>query len=259
MIVRSHNMNIFQWIKKYSKDPKTGLEVLLLLALVTIGYFYIYVYQNMLHINVKFLDLNELMKIGFIEIVIVPLIYYVIIKSDPLQRSTSEKKSIKFFQNQFPSKYLIERCARCVEDENSCPNYIKAGSFDHIKYWFNDIFHGVIEKESPEIVKETFGKGYTCKLVYNSLLFIGIFFLLGVGVILYHHISLYLSGTFKVDVTAFQIIFLLVAVFMIVLIRAFNSPDENKPSGCWHAWREINGIHISWLEHRDGGRLTPGR
>ena len=243
-------MAIFQSIKKYSEDPKSTLEILLLLSSFTIGYFYIYVYQNMLHISVIYTDIKDLMKIGFIDLVIAPLIYFIVIKADPLQRSKSERKAIKFFQNWFPSKYIKDRCGRCAEDEKTCSNHIEAGSGDEISYWFGCIFPE-IEKGSPGIRNQTLRKGYTCKLLYNLIWVIVIFSLLAIVTIVLHHVYLYLSDKFRIDLVVWQIFFPLILLFAIILIKALNSPNESSPSGCWQAWREINQMHIFWLRHHE--------
>jgi hypothetical protein len=238
--------------KKSIEEPKKRLERLLGLSAFVISYFYIYVYQNMLHIKVKLIDLQTLIQMPLISVVILPLIRYLIIKPDPLQRSPSQRKSIRFFQNEFPSRYILGRCERCVENKNSCPNYIKAESYIHVKYWFHDIFHGEIEKDDPRSVKDTFEKGYTCKLLYYLSWILGILAALAIITIVFHHFFLYFIGKFKIDLAAPQILFPLVCLGILILISELNKADEKKPSGCWQAWREINRMHVSWLkEHED--------
>ena len=183
--------------------------------------------------------------------IIIPLINIFIVKSDPLQRGTSQKKAISFFQNEFPSKYILERCQRCIENENSCPNYIKVETYSHNRYWFYDIFHGPIEKEDPRKVSDTYTKGYTCKLLYYLPWILRIFIVLGISTIVFHHGYLYLFGDFRVDLTSVQILFPLVCGSIIILIKILNKPDEKSPSGCWQAWREINRIHVSWLRSQE--------
>jgi len=246
-------MNQTQIAKNKSiEEPKKRLERLLILTAFVGGYFYIYVYQNMLHIQVKLVDFQTLIQMPIIGLVIIPLIRYFIVKPDPLQRSPSRKKPIRFFQNEFPSKYILGRCKRCVEDESSCPNYIRADSYGHVRYWFNDIFHDKIEKEDAKSVSNTFEKGYTCKLLYYSTWILGFLFILALITIVFHHVYLYFSDKFRVELTALQILFPLVGIIMIILTKTLNRSDENNPSGCWQAWREINRIHISWLQsHED--------
>ena len=99
--------------------------------------------------------------LDLIATVIIPLIRYLIIRPDPLQRSPSKTKHIAFFQNEFPSAYILERCQRCHDNEEICENFITEESKTHIRIWMHEIFHGPIEKENPSIVNETYEKGYT--------------------------------------------------------------------------------------------------
>ena len=235
----------------YITEPKERLESLLVLTTLLIGYYFLYVYQNMLHIKVKLISFQTLIQMPIMVLIIIPLIHYLIIKPDCLQRSPCKKKPIRFFQNEFPSKYLLERCERCIENETSCPNYIKAQSYAHIRYWFNELFHGVIERENPKLVKDTYEKGYSCKLIYYLTWILAIFSGLGIVIILFYHLYLYFSGNIKIELTALQIFYPLVCIVIIILIRALNRPDENRPSGYWQAWQEINRIHVSWLKSNE--------
>lgn len=82
---------------KSIEEPKKRLERLLQLSAFIIGYLYTYVYQNMLHIKVNLIDFQTLIQMPLVALVILPLIHYLIIKSDPLQRSPSQRKPIRFF------------------------------------------------------------------------------------------------------------------------------------------------------------------
>ena len=237
---------------KSLEAPKKKLERLIVISSFIIGYLYIYIYQTLLHIKVKFIEFRTLIQMPLITLLIFPLILYLYVKSDPLQRKPSQRKPIKFFQNEFPSKYILKRCERCIEDEKSCPNYIKAESYDHIKYWFHDIFHGAIENENPQIVKDTFEKGYICKLVYYFSWTLFFFSVLGILTIVFHHFYLYIFDEFKFQLSASQIFFPLALIVIVILIKSLNKADEKSPSGCWQAWREINRINVSWLRsHED--------
>jgi len=206
----------------------------------------------MLHLKVALIDLQTLIQMPLVAMVIIPLIYYFIIKPDPLQLSPSKRKSIRFFQNEFPSKYILERCEKCREDANSCPNYIRAQSYDHVKYWFHNIFHGEIEREDPARVKDTFDKGYTCKLYYYSSWILGVFSMLAIITMLIHHVYLYIFKELKFELISVQIFFPIICMSIIILIKILNKSDEEAPSGAWKAWRQINRIHVSWLKsHED--------
>jgi len=245
-------MSAFKKLKSNAiEEPKRRLEWLLILCALVIGYFYIYVYQNILHIEVEFINLQTLIQIPAISVIVIPLIRYLLVKPDPLQRSPSKRQAIRFFQNEFPSKYILERCQRCIEDEKSCPNYIKAQSYDHIRHWFYDIFRGAIETEDPRRVRDTFEKGYSCKLLYYLTWILGFALAIAMITILYHHAYLFIKEGWTVSITALQIFFPLACAGLIILIKIMNNPDESAPSGCWHAWREINRMHVSWLRSHD--------
>jgi len=244
-----------EWINKGIEsisDPKKKLEYLLDISAIAIGYFYIYVYQDILHLHVTLLSMDTILQIPVISLIVVPIILYVFIKPDPLQRSPSNRQAIRFFQNEFPSNYILSRCGRCIEDDRTCQNFIKAESFAHVRYWFNDIFHDVIEKANAEVVKNTFEKGYTCKLVYYLTWIILAATVLSLLTIIFNYIVVSLStGYWLFRYTTLHLIFLIVGVIMVWLINIFNNPDDKNPTGCWQAWREINRIHVSWMQSQE--------
>lgn len=233
-------------LKSYLEDPRKKLDQLLVLSTLVIAYFYLYIYQNMWNLEFELIEFGTLIKMPIMAVVIIPLIHYLVVKPDPLQRSSSQKKAIRFFQNEFPSKYILDRCQRCIEDENSCPNYIKQESFAHVRYWFS-IFHGPVEQEIPGTVKETYEKGYTCKLAYYLKWILTIFIGLSIATIILYHVYLLLFDEFNPQISALQLLFPIACVGIVIIIKVLNKPDEVEPSGCWHAWRQINRIHVSWL------------
>lgn len=241
---------VFEQLVKIKKDPRLKLTILLDIAILAAGYYFFYIYQDIFGLNVPKLNLKSLLAIPLIYILILPLIHYIL--PDRLQRSSSKNKMVRFFQNEFPSLYLLNRCARCTENKTTCGNYIIRKSNAHVKYWFHDIFHGPIEKKNPDIINETFEKGYTCKLVYYTYWILFAFSLAA---------FLTMSGYFLIksiilkklifDLIPLQIISPIVGIIILILICFLNKVDSEKPSGCWHAWREINRIHITWLRKHE--------
>jgi hypothetical protein len=239
-------------LKNYISDPKTQIEYLLNISIIVASYFYIYVYQGILmfHFPVKFVDTGTLLQMSIIVVIVIPLVHFMFLSSDPLQRSHSKRKTIRFFQNEFPSNYLIKRCENCIEDANSCTNYLKRESGAYIGYWFRDIFHGYIEKQNPRIINETFSKGYTCKLVYYLSWVIGGLGFLGLLTIVIDWASAaYSDKIYKFD--GWQIAFPVICFLAIGLIASLNKVDDKLPTGCWHAWRQINRQHISWMKDNE--------
>lgn len=240
------------WIKVFSaiRDPRKRIECLIISSTIVAGYFYIYIHQNMLHIEIPLISYQTLITMPIVTLV-AALALYLFVKSDPLQRSPSNKKAIRFFQNEFPSKYILQRCDMCIEDESSCKNYIKPESFAHVRYWFKDIFHGIIEQQDPTSVTETFEKGYNCKLVYYLKWVMISLLVLSVLTATIHHIFLYFEQALEFDFTNWQILFPVICIMIIVLITVLNRVDDVKPSGCWQAWRQINRMHVSWLKSNE--------
>ena len=233
-------------------DPRKKLDRLLKFTVFFIGYLFVFVFQNTLHLTVDWVSLQKLLEMTAVTLIILPLIYYIIVKQDPLQRSPSKKKAIVFFQNEFPSKFLLERCSRCIENKDSCKNYIEEQSSDHARHWFHDILHGPIEKSNPAIINDTFKKGYTCKLVFALSKIFLISFIIGLLSLIIHHVYIfYIYESFYIEISALQVIFLLACVSFFILIRMLHKYDSDRPSGCWHAWREINRFHLGWLRDNE--------
>jgi len=138
---------------------KRKLELLIGLSALAAGYLYVWVYQFFLGLTVKFIDFQSLLSIPLIALVVFPLVHYLWVKPDLLQRSTFTWKSVRFFQAQFPSNYIRDRCQDCVETPSTCGNFIDPGSADHTNYWLNDIWRGVIAKQYPDRFEETFRTG----------------------------------------------------------------------------------------------------
>lgn len=239
-------------LKEMREDPRQRLELLLNIVALLAGYYYFYIYQDVFNINVPLLSLKSLLAMPLIATVIIPLIRYLIIRPDPLQRSPSKTKHIAFFQNEFPSAYILERCQRCHDNEETCENFITEESKTHIRIWMHEIFHGPIEKENPSIVNETYEKGYTCKLMYYTS---WIFFIFSIGsflTILIPALTNYIfTHNFALNISRVKIISPVFMFIAMLLILYLNSANHDNPSGCWHAWREINRIHISWMKKND--------
>jgi hypothetical protein len=240
---------ILNVIADTSKDPRKMLEALLQISGLLVGYFYIFVYQDVLNIKIKLISLEALVEIPIVAVVIIPLIKYIIVKPDALQRSPSKRKSIRFFQKEFPSNYLLNRCARCVETKKTCKNFVTEENFNHIRHWYK-IFHEKMKKESHGSVEDTYWKGYTCKLLYYLQWILLTAFIASLPLAAVHAYFI-VESRFIGEVNTIQFIYPLICGGMWILINILNKPDKNKPSGCWHAWREINRMHVGWLRDNE--------
>ncbi len=232
-------------------NPRDRLERLLTVSAIVIGYFYVWTFQEFLRIQVAFIDISTLLRLPIITVIVFPLVKYAYVKQDWLQRGRPNLKSVRFFQAQFPSLYIRDRCARCVETAQTCRNFIGPESRDHNSYWLDEIFP-IIKRDQPEQASRTFEKGYTCKLIFGLqvvlLVFIGISIL---TIVWEPAVDLIMRRPASVSLAPKQIIFILLCVLVAGILRALNSPDTNSPTGCWHAWREINDAHKLWMRNNE--------
>jgi hypothetical protein len=237
--------------KQYTTEPIKRLERLLICAGLFFGYSLLFVYQDKLGLGIPSLSLPELLAIPTVALLVIPLVRYCLVRADPLQRSASRSKAVRFFQGEFPSLYLLHRCQRCAEDSSSCPNYIAEPSLAHRRYWFQDVFHGPLKQEDPDNVRDTFEKGYTCKLVYGFMWILRIYAAIAVIVLIAHVVETRLLGLGVYSLTPLQLLFPAVCLAALVLLGLMHRPDLRTPTGCWHAWREINRMHVEWMRQHE--------
>jgi hypothetical protein len=246
-------MAILQKIRGFAlpSDPKTKLQHLLNISAIIVGYFYVWTFQDFLRIQVAFIDLTTLLRLPIITLIIFPLVKYGYIKQDWLQRGRPKLKSVRFFQLQFPSLYIKERCNRCVEAPQTCKNYISPESRDHTSFWLNKIFP-IIKSRQEEDAARTFEKGYTCKLIFGLEVVLLFFVIVSVLTAAWKPVlDLILHKPLVVSVGPLQIIFVLVCLGITGLLRTLHSPDLKSPTGCWHAWREVNDALKLWMRTND--------
>ncbi|MEE9442441.1 MAG: hypothetical protein V3V99_07215 [candidate division Zixibacteria bacterium] len=237
--------------KDYITNPKNRLELLLVNSFVLIAYFYLFTFQDILGISVPLVSFATLIAIPSLSLVGIPLIKVIYISPDKLQRGVGKKKAIRFFQNEFPSNYLITRCQICNEDINTCHNFITKESYDHIRIWFNDIFHGAIMENYPKAVHQTYKKGYTCKLLFHLCGILLFFTVVSVCTYTFYIVTNYHDLEFAVFDYSYQIFYMLSCPSIYGYIKFTNKVNTDNPTGCWHAWREINRIHTSWMKKND--------
>lgn len=80
--------------------------------------------------------------------------------------------------------------------------------------------------------------------------------MLALATIIFHHVFLYFTEVLSLDVQALQVHFPLVCAALWVIIRTTHKANDEKPSGCWQAWREINRIHVGWLRSNESFLLN---
>jgi hypothetical protein len=227
------------------------LQRLLNVSAIVIGYFYVWTFQELLKISVAFIDISTLLRLPIIAIVVYPLVKYGYVKQDWLQRGRPTLKSVRFFQAQFPSLYIRDRCARCVETAQTCGNFIGPESRAHNSYWLDEIFP-IIKKGQKEQASRTFERGYTCKLIFGLQVVLVIFIAISIATIAWKPaFELTMRRPVSVLFAPKHVIFIILCILVAGLLRALNSPDTNSPTGCWHAWREINDAHKLWMRNNE--------
>jgi hypothetical protein len=233
-------------------EPKRRLERLLIVSSVVLGYFYVWAFQEYLKINVKFIDVSTLLRLPIISIIVIPLMLYLYVKPDWLQRGRPKFKSVRFFQAQFPSLYIKQRCGRCNETAQTCRNFIGPESRDHNSYWLSQIWRPIIKRKYKEQFERTFEKGYTCKLVFGLQVAFVFFAAVSILTIICKPVlDLLMRRPFVVFYLPKHLIFVGVCVLVAFIISALNRPDMSSPTGCWHAWREVNDTHRLWLRNNE--------
>jgi hypothetical protein len=233
-------------------EPKARLERLLSVSSIVLGYFYVWTFQEYLKINVKFIDVSTLLRLPIISIIVIPLTLYLYVKPDWLQRGRPHFKSVRFFQAQFPSLYIKQRCGKCSETAQTCRNFIGPESREHNSYWLDHIWRPIIKKKYKEQFDRTFEKGYTCKLLFGLQIALVFFAIVAVVTMISKPIlDLLMRRPIVYFYMPKHLIFVGVCVFVAILISLLNRPDMTAPTGCWHAWREINDAHKLWLRNNE--------
>jgi len=190
---------------------------------------------------------------NLLSLALISFAYYVIVKWDPLEKSSRDWKSVRFYQRQFPSLYIRDRCqVRCAETKETCRNYIKPGRLDHTYYWFR-ILHGQRKRDDPEEFRRTFECGSHCKFVFGMQATLGFLLALGLVVMLLRVAYWRLMGGYEsYPVDRWEMVFAVGCFVAIAVIRGMHKPDEMEPEGCWRGWRDTNQRHMLWLrQHED--------
>ena len=205
------------------------------------------------------------------------IVSIVIDSRDLIQYSKGWFAEADFFQRQFPSKYLLDRCGSC-EKKESCSNHLTNDNF--IPTWFY-----FFNEHLPEYLRNAvLTSGYLCRVVFYVHLFSLSFFYLG---LLYPILSL-INGSFSFWTLAYSgILFvivealffpnrvgkkgerwlsiffsaldpsrLFVAVFVVLGFvnrhRKDSKSEEDEsaldPRGMWPRWKRYNDVQIRWME-----------
>lgn len=235
---------------------KKSLEIQLEVTAFAAAYLYLWTFENLLGLHLRFVRFDIFLKTPLISLVAFPLVFYGYVKADPLQRSHFSWRSVSFFQAEFPSLYIRERCQRC-NMKARCRNFISPTSTDHTTYWLRDLWRPHFGNQHPDEFRNTFRRGYTCKLIFGTELLALTFLALGAITVTSAEITqliwAYTSNhVFHSPVQVEQMVFLVGCFLIWLALSRLNIPDVVNPTGCWQAWREINRGHVLWLKENDG-------
>jgi hypothetical protein len=232
-------------------SPKARLEWLQAAMVVLLAGLTLYVYQDVLGLHFSLKQLGGTLQLPLFAVVILPYLTYVLVRSDPLQRNRPRGGATKFFQDQYPSKYILERCKSCREGP-SCNNRLTEDGRDHENYWLDDIFHGPLERQRPESIKRTFERSYTCKLIFASEWLLGVSAAISLVVAAFHlGYQSVPEGRFALLRHPLQIAFPVLLLIALWVIAWLNRIDDKNPTGCCAAWKQVNNGHIVWMRDHD--------
>ena len=185
-----------------------------------------------------------------ISLVVVPAITYWLVRPDPLQSGRPGRlaKKTRFFQEQFPSRWLIARCLRCQETPETCRACLTSRADDASQVWFR-IFKDDIGAALPEERERTFRRGYTCKFVWGNEWLLLAFLGLSVLVAAFQRMmeAEEWGGPHQWALTGKQVLFVVGCAAVWTASNLLNRAGK-QATGCWKLWREVNRHHTMWME-----------
>ena len=239
------------------------------------GYFVFLLYvwlALLLNFPISFYVLSYQTVIYFFASLITSI---VIDSRDILQYGRGWLREADFFQSQFPSRYLLDRCNKCKE-KPSCSNFESfISEYNYINTWFY-FFNEYVPNYVKSIVLTT---GYLCRVAFYTHLFSLFFFYLGLS----YPLVAYFKGAFSYSTFIYSGILLIIleAVFFSnnigkekerwysLFFRALSptrllwttglilgflkskSPKDEKgieARGLWPRWKRYNDVQIRWME-----------
>lgn len=245
---QSNNETIWQSLLLGVRSDKTRLEVQLGITAFAVAYLYLWAFGSMLGLDLKLVPFDLFLKTPLISLAVFPLVFYGYVKADPLQRSHLGWQTVRFFQAQFPSLYIRDRCQKC-RAQGTCRNFISPASGDHTTYWLRDLWRPYFRKEYPGEFENTFRRGYTCKLIFGTEVLVLVFFALGMATVICSETAQLIRAEishqgFHNSLQVTEVVFLIGCLLVWLVLSRLNKPDATNPTGCWQAWREINRGHV---------------
>jgi len=235
------------------------------------GYFVALFYvllALLLNIPISF-DILSYQTIGYF---FASLVVSIVIDSrDVLQYGSGWLREADYFQRQFPSRYLLDRCTKCKTKSSCSKPLVEANYLSTWFYFFNEY----VPSYARSIVLTT---SYLCRVVFYTHLFSLLFFYVGLS---YPLISYFKEGfSFLTFIYSGILLIVLEVVFFsnnvrkkgerryllffralnptrlfvtIGLILGFFNPkktkeDEVEAKGFWLRWKGHNKTQIRWME-----------
>lgn len=218
-------------------NPKTKEG---LIAITTILVMLLYLlYLHLFVIEFRRDDANSLI---YLLVLLVPVVSTLLFARDSI--AFAENADAKFFQAQFPQKYLAKRFA--LDDDEA--SYL----------WFRALDRAM---DRPHI-QRTYQYGYTCRLVYYTKRAVTLFALVTlatlIGTMWYRcvkEIPQYVVGwdrfweALKGESNLLgKSVYLAHLVLFGLYLTVGNRPNRSKPTGVWARWKEVNDRNRRWLD-----------
>lgn len=169
---------------------------------------------------------------------------WLLFASDPL--ATGTDKEAEFFRSQYASQFFVDR--------------FKVGEGIEKHMWFT-LFNSWANPQHRmhDGYVRTFERSYSCRLlVYlrrGLWVFVTFGLLLTSWPFIIRHFAMIEARTVQDILLSGEFLArsLLVAIALLVLLYLYGTnrlPNErhSRPSGCWWKWREINQMHMAFLE-----------
>ncbi|MHA1232870.1 MAG: hypothetical protein ACTSPQ_19755 [Candidatus Helarchaeota archaeon] len=204
-------------------------------------FIYIFIDERIINWNISL----QIALYGFLGLVV----GLIIESSDPLLYFKKRIEN-KFFLDNMPSKYLLERCKQCSKF-NECENVLTEKTY--ISAWFY-----IFDNLFPEYLRNySFMTTAMCRVIYYlkyiSLIFFifaTIYFLIlsiNYFVFFFYGVSLIQNPLIYIKGLLYKLIFIIFFVTVYIIIKKTNRPDEN-PTGIWKRWRGLRNDLEFWLE-----------
>lgn len=212
-------------------SPKNLLKITSSILFCLMGFFLLHWF--LIPFDLTKLDIHEMNTLveshalALLILLIMPLLF----AADPLQFADSNKdQDAKFFQEQLPSRYLMQKFSLDKKRAES--------------YWFG-IFNKWADTSHPqhERHERTFEVGFTCRLIYFLKLWLPRFGLFAAMALLVNASIPRLQ-----DNVPYEILYIAVIGVTFFWILTTHRPNISNPTGVWNRWEQINYLHKVWID-----------